>query len=500
MRPAEDCINTMTGMFLAIRTALSPRKGTAMFRSIFLLVLVLLASSYSTYAQREIEKEEIKKVEKSPAPTPRQAPKGKRFAQRRTNGVLFVLTEPVTADVMIKNGRGEILKQEASDNGELRAELPQGTYIIEVTAAKYYPRIVPGVSVSPSQARTVKAYLNPTTGSVIIGLGQVESEATTVLIDEQQPSSLKVRVNINKEENQIELDDVPEGIHTMSITNPNIADWRREKVRVKGGVTITLAPRFQMAVVNLAVKSEPGAEIYIDGAMVGKTLDNGELRIADKYKPGQHIIRAEKSFFEPAQEVKNLVIGDQVVEVKLTHTKSSPEFSEEFREGLKFWDAPSSWQLNRRTLTVRGSEAGLVKSANYVDFKMQLDIGFTNGKGAVWIIRARDKKNFYLFQLCGPKGASPKSFRSYVYKNGQPTMLNSTNMLEDLTRPEDIYTITIEAKGSTIRHLIQLKSKPAAGSQIFSTLIDSTFPYGTVGLGTVEGEEFVVHFLNITPN
>ena len=475
-----------------------------MFLTISSLVLVISTFTCFGYAQREIEKEEIKKVEKAPAPPPRrEAPKGPRVAQKRTNGVLFVLTEPLTAHVVIKNSRGQISKQDESDNGELRAELAQGSYSIEVSADKYYPHAEPKVFVSPSQPKTVRAYLKPTTGSIIIGLGQVEPDAAKILIDEQQPSNLKVKVNIKKEENQIELEDVPEGIHTLSITNPNIADWKREKVQVGGGEKITIAPRFQMAVVNFIVRSQPGANIYVDGRIEGRVEPNGELKIPGKYKPGHHTVKAEneRERFEPAEKTDDFPIGDATVELKLNRIKSSPEFADSFNAGLSLWDAPRTWQVSHGKLSVKASsEVGLVRNNQvWDDFKMEFDISFTNGRGAAWIIRARDKKDYYLFQLSGPEGANPRVFRSYVYQKGQPTLLKSDSVVEDLSRPKDQYHITIEVRGATIKHFITVSSNPSATSELMSTLTDSTFSYGTIGFGAIDGEEFAVYFVNVTP-
>jgi hypothetical protein len=409
-----------------------------------------------------------------------------------TNGVLAVATTPAIAKIIIKDEQGAAIRDGQTKDGAYQVELRPGAYRIEVTADKYLPQTFE-VQVKQGKPTVVQAQLASAFGSILISMGSVGSEAT-ILIDGQKPASVTP-----KTENRIQIDNIPVGSHTLLITHPSIATYE-SKIEVIGGVPTFVAPAFRVAMTNLVIRSEPGAEIYVDGAMVGKTLDNGELRIPDRYKPGQHTVRAEKDFFEAAQEIKSLGIGDQVVEVKLTHLKSSPEWGDDFHEGLKFWEAPSSWQVNRRSLMVKGSEAGLVQNKNYVDFKMEFDISFANGKGAVWIIRARDKKNFYLFQLCGPKGSSPKTFRSYVYRNGQSTMLNSTTMLEDLTRPNDSYTITIEAKGSTIKHSIRLKSRPAAGSQLFSTLTDSTFSYGTAGFAAVDGEEFVVYFVNVVPD
>jgi hypothetical protein len=468
-----------------------------------LLVLLFAVLCSFGYAQREIEKGKEIRIEppKPPAP-PRRQPRKPTSPQNRTQGVLLVLTDPATAKVTIKNSRGDIAKQGDSESGEFSAELPPGKYDVEVTASKYYPYAMgKGILVTASRAKTVQAFLKATTGSMIIG--PVDPDVT-ILIDQKNPADLNIKVSTKKEEKQLQLDDVPEGFHRLTITGPNIADWKREEVEVRGGSRSIITPTFQSALVNLVVKSEPEAEIYVDGVMVGKTPDSGELRIPDKYRPGQYTFRAEKGFFEPTQERKNVGVDNSVVQLKLTRIKSSPEFGDDFHEGLKFWDTPSSWQVTRSVLAIRGSEAGLqvglVKDKNYTDFKMTLDIRFTNSKGAVWIVRARDKRNFYLFQLYGPKGANPKFFRSYIARNGQMTMLTSAVVYQDLTRPNDSYKITIEAKGPTIRHFIQLNSDATGGSQPFSTLQDSTFLYGTVGLGSYEGEEFVVSFVTVLPD
>jgi hypothetical protein len=59
--------------------------------------------------------------------------------------------------------------------------------------------------------------------------------------------------------------------------------------------------------------------------------------------------------------------------------------------------------------------------------------------------------------------------------------------------------ITVEAKGPTIKHFIQLKSNPSAGSLLISTLTDNTHSYGSVGFGTLNAEEFVVYSVAVIP-
>ena len=390
-----------------------------MFRSLFLLAILLTVITSFGYPQRPIEKDEIKKVEKKPSPPRRDGPRGVRVAK-------------------------------------------------------------------------------PTTGSITLAMGQVGFDGTTVLIDDQNPAKLKVKVNVKRDENQIELVDVPEGIHSLTLTNPTIAVWKRQNIRVEGGDEVTLAPRFEMALVNFTVKSEPDALIYLDNILAGKTSSTGELRIPDK-KPGRHILRAEKDKFESVSTDENFGIGNAVVELRLTRINSGPEFSDYFQAGTSFWDAPKTWQVRAGKLFVRDAPEVGLRNGFYDDFKMVFDISFVNNKGAVWVVRARDKKNFYLFQLVGSTGTNPKSFQSFVYKNGQATLINSNRVVDDLSRPNDSFLITIEAMGATIKHSIQLKSNPGAGSQLFSTLVDNTYSYGSVGFGTLNAEEFVVYNVSVFP-
>jgi len=477
-----------------------------MRRSILSFVLLLSVFASFSPAQRDLEKEEIKVEKATPPPVRPPLPRRPRGPVVRTNGVLVVNTYPLTANVVIKNSRGGTPKQYQTQDGELQVELLPGTYDIEVTAAKYYPFTDPqtkGILIRPSQITTRRANLKPTTGSIIIGLGSLEYEATAISIDNNKPVELNITVNVKKEENQVELEDVPEGVHALRIANPDYAVYEKDKLQVEGGSKVTVTPRFKPAVVNFIIRSQPGVEIYVDGRLEGRVEPNGELRISGKYKPGTHTIRAEneKERFEPAQTKDNFGIGDATVELKLKHIKSSPEFAEYFNTGLSFWDAPNSWRVDRGKMIVRTSEVGLVRNQVWDDFKMEFDVSLTNGRGAAWIVRARDKKNYYLFQLSGPNGTNPSTFRTYIYNNGQPTLLRSVPVVEELGSQKDQLHITVEAKGPTIRNFIKHSEHPTPDSELLGVLMDATaISYGTVGLVAIDNEEFTIYFVNVTPD
>jgi hypothetical protein len=149
---------------------------------------------------------------------------------------------------------------------------------------------------------------------------------------------------------------------------------------------------------------------------------------------------------------------------------------------------------------VQGPGIGLIKDASYKDFRMEFDLVFGNGKGAVWVLRAQDENSYYLFQLTGPAASIPNFFRSFIYQNGQVKPLKSFRVPENLGVAGDRFHIIIEAKGPEIKHFIQLKSSPKATQpEPFSVTTDTTFSNGRIGFGAIEGEEFIVQFVGVIP-
>ncbi|MCI0485944.1 MAG: carboxypeptidase regulatory-like domain-containing protein [Blastocatellia bacterium] len=470
-----------------------------MFRYLSLL-LIILAFTSSALALQNLE--DVKIVPKE-RPTVRSQPKGPTRARTRTrgvlNGVLFVLTDPPGATVLVKNRQGAVVKKSLSDQeGEFRVEVPPDTYSIEVASDNYSPETKKGITIKSAQPAIERIALTPTVGSIIIGPAE---PGMNILIDRKKPA----KVNVMAEKNQIEINDIPVGSHTLSITHPDIVDWQTE-IKVEGGSTTYLTIKFQPALVNLVVKSEPGATVYVDESPKGRVTENGEVRIPD-IKLGQHTIRAEKDGYESEKRTLTLkasdaLAGDKLVEMKLSLRDFSPEFADYFIGGAGSWEAPSSWQVKPGKMVVNGDGTGFVRGMTYKDFKMVFDISFANNKGAVWIVRARDSRNYYMFQLSGPKAANPKTFKSYICQNGQIKLIKPPELVvEDLSRRDDSFTITIEAKGPVIRHFIQVKSAPSPdGPQPLSTVSDGNFSYGKVGFGTKDDEEYIVHFINVVPD
>jgi len=363
-------------------------------------------------------------------------------------------------------------------------------YDIEVSAAKYSPKRVSGIRLETDEAVPVE--LTPLGG--VIQIGGVDP-GSTVLIDDQKPLSVSIR----REEKLIELADVAAGRHRLKVVQPNQVEWSRE-VDVEDGRTKYIAAEFKAALVGLIVKTEPEAEIYIDDNYGGRANEKGEIRISN-LAPGLHRIRAKKSEYEPAEKAQTFDAGPAEIKLALTRTTFSPEFVDTFDQGPKFWNAPKGWQASPGKLKVQGPGIGLIKDTSYKDFRMEFDLIFGNGKGAVWVLRSQDENTGYLFQLTGPSARSPNMFQTFLYQNGQGKLLKLFRVPENLDVPGDKFHIIIEARGSEIKHFLQVKSNPKATQpQPFSLTSDATFSNGQIGFGTKDGEEFVIQFVSIIPD
>lgn len=431
----------------------------------------------------------IRRVQPPPLPTP---VKVETAPAKPLKGVLLILTNTPTASVVVKSKDGALKPvQGQSVGGRFRAELPPGMYDIEVSAAKYSPFKKESVQLDNDEVEPINVALTPLVGSVQIG--PVEPDAT-VLIDDQKPAN----VSIKNDEKLIEVTEVPAGRHRLKVIQRNQNEWSKD-IEVEGGRTKYILTEFKAALVNLIVKTEPEAEVYIDDNYGGRANDRGELRVSN-LAPGQHRILAKKNEYQPVEKSQTFSAGAAEMKLALARTVFSPEFVDEFTGGLSLWDAPKTWQASPGKLKVQGAGIGLIRDSRFKDFRMEFDLVFGNGKGAVWVLRAQDENSYYLFQLTGPNASSPNIFRSFIYQNGQVKPLKLFRVPENLSLPGDKFHIIIEANGPEIKHFIQVKSNPKATQpQPFSVTADSTFTNGRIGFGAIEGEEFIVQFVGVIP-
>jgi hypothetical protein len=420
-------------------------------------------------------------------------PKSKMPSRMRpagNSGVLFVLIDPPDALIEID---GKVAGR--AIDGEFRKELASGKqYTISVKAGPGYEPIERRITLRPGRPEILRVDLISKYGRVRFGPA---IEGAKILVDDKPLDPSKY--SVDKTSGLIIIDEIQPGEHTITYDHPDyVIVEKRLKVSAGSEYSWTFLPK--RATVELTVKSTPGALVYIDGEPRGESPANGILKVND-ISPGRHEVRITREGFEDYKQIVEFEFQKPVLlEKELVPVTLSSELGEDFSNGLASWDAPASWQAKGGKVNVKGPGVGLIRSYMYKDFKMVIDVRFVNGKGAAWVVRARDKQNYYLFQLTGPNSEIPNRFQSYIYKNGQAQLLVSTSLVTDLSRPDDAFSITIEAKGPTIKHYIEQYRKPnAGGPEPLGLLTDSSFSYGAVGAGTKDGEEFILYTLFVAP-
>lgn len=429
----------------------------------------------------------IRRTQPPPAPPKSTEPQPPKPAK----GVLVVLTNAPAANILIKSRSAALppVRGQSSPEGKFRTELPPGVYDVEVSAAKYSSKKFEAVKLESDEF--VKADLIPLVGSIQIG--PVEASAT-VLIDGLKPAN----ISIQKEDKLIDLAEIPAGPHKLKIIQPNQSEWVRD-IEVEGGKTKYVPTEFKAALVSLTVKTEPEAEVYVDDYYGGRANEKGELKVTS-LSPGQHRIKAKKNEYQPVEKTQTFGVGAAEMKLALTRVVFSSDFADDFTAGPGLWNAPATWQAKSGNLKVQGKGFGLIKDADYKDFRMDFDVSFGNGKGAVWILRAQSEDTYYLFQLTGPNAADKNIFRTFLYQNGQSKLLKVFRVPENLSLPGDKFHIIVEANGAEIKHYIQIKSNPKATQpQPFSLMTDTALSHGRIGFGAIEGEEFNVHFVSVVP-
>jgi len=131
---------------------------------------------------------------------------------------------------------------------------------------------------------------------------------------------------------------------------------------------------------------------------------------------------------------------------------------------------------------------------------MSFDIRFTNGRGASWVVRAKDDQNYYFFHLQPAVDGLQARFNFYVCRDGRCTLKDSKRYPELLNKPNDSYFIQLEARGPEFTHRITIQSNPWADDpQPLGTFRDESFGYGGVGFRGINESEALLQNLVVIP-
>lgn len=306
----------------------------------------------------------------------------------------------------------------------------------------------------------------------------------------------------------ITIERVPVGPHIVRITKPGF-DQLSRPFDVTPGEAVTLSGTMSPAVITLTVNSEPGASIYLNSIQVGRIPVDRTLQVPNTY-PGQYRLRVELDGFEPVEHEITLTFADRqpIQTIDLQPIESCGEVMDDFQPAVMRWTAlPSAWRSLKSGLLVKGDELSLLKAPGsnqpfcvYYDFEAKWHLRFVNGKGASWILRAKDPDNYYLFELTTSKSqAGRKAFNAYLWRKGTATLVNTVTVVDDIEKPNDQFDIFIEARGPQIKHLISVTSKPKREATPIAIWSLPAFQYGGIGLRGINGNEVLIQEFWIRP-
>ncbi len=384
-----------------------------------------------------------------------------------------------------------------------REKLLPGRYRIEISREDF-ETLAENIAIEKGKQTPLIRFLVSKYGVVILGLGGQASPDLEVRLNGNpvEPSRLKI------EEGKINIQRVPVGLHQISLIKPGYMNWSREHVVQPGQCDNLIQVALAKEAIVLTVKSAPKSEVYLDNERKGEMPAEGSLRISD-LTPGEHKLRVALDGHESIERVLTLSLEQRepVVEAAMTPIAEEAEFIEGFDPRRVNWQpkSPEGWIYetgNQRGLRIANDSLALVNNTSksnrsfnvYGDFTLVFNVKFINGKGAAWAARAKDERNYYLFEL----DKREKRLNFYLCRDGKCEPKRSDVVLTDIDQEGAFFRIYLEAKGNRFRH--QIVSPRGTKENLGGEFVDDTFRYGGVGLRAISGIEMFVNEFFVKPD
>jgi hypothetical protein len=298
------------------------------------------------------------------------------------------------------------------------------------------------------------------------------------------------------------------GEHKLRFTAAGYDDWET-RLLIKPGETLPVTAKMLLATVALTVKAKPNTRVYLNDEEKGIVQPDGSLAVPN-LPPGDYKLRLLLDGYETLEKSLTLTLDNRqpVEALELTPIAESNEATDNFRQGItRWWPTPNAWKADKGTLRISGEKAALFRDATetrpfnvYRDFTWYFDVSFANGKGAAWIVRARDAQNYYLFELTTTKSSQRRrSLNFYLCRNGKLELKDSRDVVENLEKSSDSFLISVKAVGNQISHTISIASNPGLGEQPLGTFTDNSFSYGGIGFQAVNDVEMILRSFVVIP-
>jgi hypothetical protein len=168
---------------------------------------------------------------------------------------------------------------------------------------------------------------------------------------------------------------------------------------------------------------------------------------------------------------------------------------------LNEWDAPQGWTVSTQKLLPKGRGIALPRDESvrhYADFELTCPVKMVNDVAASFVLRAKDKQNYYLIQITGGKADVKYVVRGFVVQNGAERPLPNELLVTDPSISRDFFTVTIRCVENRIKVDI---STPDGLDLSLGELHDanSTFQVGAPGVAIRNLEDVEIGFFHVKP-
>jgi hypothetical protein len=397
-----------------------------------------------------------------------------------------------------------IKKQIEDEEGVLHLEVrAPSKYKVVVEHADYLP-FEEIITIEPARQNAFNALakLIPNYGSIVI-IG-VPPDAT-VLLDGKEPSKEvdpQGRITIRR---------VLVGEHLLKVSKGGLGE-REKKLEIKPGTPEVVSADLARPTITLTVRSRPNARVLLNGMLAGIVPSGGVLTILN-LDPGDYKLVVSLDGFEDWSRLLKLALGSPKSEVKAELapiTEANEVLLNAITAKVSWLPEPAPhWAFERSgVFLVKGELVALLKDPGkkdqfnlYRDFTWVLDVSFLNGKGAAWIVRARDYQNYYLFELTTSKSESGRrALNFYICRDGKLTLKDSRPVVENIELPGDSFNLVINARGTKFTCTLSSARVPASSPWPIGIFTDNTFSIGGVGFQAINGIEMVVRYFQVIPH
>ncbi|HEY0079279.1 MAG TPA: hypothetical protein VGB73_11740 [Pyrinomonadaceae bacterium] len=171
--------------------------------------------------------------------------------------------------------------------------------------------------------------------------------------------------------------------------------------------------------------------------------------------------------------------------------------------GPEEWDAPGTWSFSRG-LELRGAGVGLLRqevAGRYADLQIISNVELAEGHAVAFVVRALDKRNYYLIRITGPKAAyTPNKLRVFAVRDGEAKPFGSPLSLAGFDLRGQ-FALTLQLTGNRFEFRLDDTTGMREEDKPVGVVYDpeNTYAAGAVGLAAGDAEQARILRFYVSP-